>query len=716
MSSVNNYNVNKVTLSSNISLNASTILPAGVSFTLNNSSDQFTYNSTGGFLANPTYSPANLNTLYQEFGNFVNTAGVGNSVITDSGNVPTVTPQNLAPNTNILATTANGVTTISWTSIATMPNITGPVTTTSTLTLGAGDTVTLPTGDTIPVTDSSIQSIPALVSGGSVVYAPMLLGNSYTIASNTIIPNDDIPAGTTFTFQPGANLATSPAPPTDGTSVYFDQDGVFSSLNGNTTLTFFSATNMYDGTPPSGTLIGTIPLGTYNLANGGLGTQFSLPTGDTINVLSVYSYASAMALGIPVDATQSLQAQIETGYVGAANNYIYTNMQNLQKALGQTQQAMSVLTQIQNLANDIKVTPKPSFLSTPANLTGNVSLSSGSGAANAAGTKVTLQHFSSFKFNMNSDGSLGDGQDVLSKLGGGGTVSGVSGDLLHGWTVASGYYYAATGGSNAGVARELYFPYQVGAYSTFVKQQVSSLGSWSAYVYSSQAAYQQAASAYFSVPVQVEPSMSYTPGTVRISTYATYTTISGIKILTGLTPVPVNVPGTGNASAYFSFLSSLATAKTQLSTVVKALSGTQTYLSGKVVDPFSLYATAKKVLQEMSGLPSLPIDKNPGVISYNSTLTIRYGSVNPNFAAYNSAINKWIVQGYNNVNGVGTASAGVIQGDLTKAITAGESLNTTQTEAVRNYLFIFQEFYSSATSMLQTISSLLKTMADNVAR
>jgi len=702
MSSISNINVNAFMLTNNISIPVSTILPQGVSFTLNNPSD--TLNVSTDVQVFRTQTPISL--AANNLGPLLNT-GIGYGV-SSSGGVATVYPLSRDtqpgdnPNTisNITASTVNGVTTISW--VMTATNDQPPLAFTNTLTLGAGDTVILPSGDTIPISDSALQSIPALVSGANAVYAPMLLGNNYTIASNTIIPNSVIPAGTTFTFQPGANLGGIPAPPpTDGTPVYFSQDGVLSSLNGNASLTFLVPTQMYLGTPPSGILWANIPAGSYNIANGGLGTQFSLPTGDTTKVLSVYSYASAMALGIPVDATQSLQAQIETGYVGAANNYIYTNMQNLQTALGQTQQAMSVLTQIQNLANKIQVTPKPSFLSTPTNLSGLVTLSSGSGAANTPGTKVTLQHFSAFSFTESSDGALGNGNEVVQYIRDGNTIQGVSftptGGGTGNGTVASGYYYAATGGSNAGLSRELYFQFQVGPYATFVKQQVSSLGSWSAYVYSSQAAYQQAASAYFSVPVQVEPSISYTPAENFYNR-------------------SLDTPTIGNASAFFSYVSSLATAKLQLSAVVTALSGTQTYLSGKVVDPFSLYATAKKVLQEMSGFPSLPIDKNPGIVSFIGSTTRIQGSVNMNLAAYKSAINSWIVQGYNNVNGVGTASAGVIQGDLTKAITAGESLNTTQTEAVRNYLFIFQEFYSSATSMLQTISSLLKTMADNVAR
>lgn len=60
-------------------------------------------------------------------------------------------------------------------------------------------------------------------------------------------------------------------------------------------------------------------------------------------------------------------------------------------------------------------------------------------------------------------------------------------------------------------------------------------------------------------------------------------------------------------------------------------------------------------------------------------------------------------------------SGGVIQQNLTNAITAGQSLNTTQTEAVRNFLYIYEEYYKSASAVLQAISQVIQKIAAHVS-
>jgi hypothetical protein len=76
----------------------------------------------------------------------------------------------------------------------------------------------------------------------------------------------------------------------------------------------------------------------------------------------------------------------------------------------------------------------------------------------------------------------------------------------------------------------------------------------------------------------------------------------------------------------------------------------------------------------------------------------------------------WITDNYNKTATVGVTSAGLIQQHITDAITAGQSLNTTQTESVRNFLYLFEEYYKSASAVLQAISQLIQKMADGIAR
>lgn len=62
------------------------------------------------------------------------------------------------------------------------------------------------------------------------------------------------------------------------------------------------------------------------------------------------------------------------------------------------------------------------------------------------------------------------------------------------------------------------------------------------------------------------------------------------------------------------------------------------------------------------------------------------------------------------------SKAGAIQGNITKAVTAAQSFNTTQTEKVRSYLFLFEEFYKSAAAMLSQITQIIQKIASNAGK
>jgi hypothetical protein len=48
---------------------------------------------------------------------------------------------------------------------------------------------------------------------------------------------------------------------------------------------------------------------------------------------------------------------------------------------------------------------------------------------------------------------------------------------------------------------------------------------------------------------------------------------------------------------------------------------------------------------------------------------------------------------------------------LTKAITAAQSTNDQQNEDVRNFLNLFEQYYKSASALLQAISQIIQKMA-----
>lgn len=72
----------------------------------------------------------------------------------------------------------------------------------------------------------------------------------------------------------------------------------------------------------------------------------------------------------------------------------------------------------------------------------------------------------------------------------------------------------------------------------------------------------------------------------------------------------------------------------------------------------------------------------------------------------------WVMDGYDTNDN----QQGQYQNDLTLAITAGESLNDSKKEEVRRYLNIFEEYYKSASSILNKINEIIGTMARNISR
>ncbi len=178
--------------------------------------------------------------------------------------------------------------------------------------------------------------------------------------------------------------------------------------------------------------------------------------------------------------------------------------------------------------------------------------------------------------------------------------------------------------------------------------------------------YQQAASAFFNAPV--------TP--VIISTVA---------------------PGSpGYVSAYQQLVSvrkSLSAELTQLS----AITPTST-LSNST----SLYQTLKKVLSDL----------NTAFVT--STGTPIVSATSPGAAS--AGFRKWMLDNYSAYNNPTATQAGQYQQDITFAITAGENLNDTQKETVRNFLFIFEEYYQSAAAALQAITQIIQQMAQNISK
>lgn len=130
------------------------------------------------------------------------------------------------------------------------------------------------------------------------------------------------------------------------------------------------------------------------------------------------------------------------------------------------------------------------------------------------------------------------------------------------------------------------------------------------------------------------------------------------------------------------FSSALAGYKSALGTEISYLSGIT-----DTTDPNTLYAKLKIVYND------IPADTT-------------------NF----SAVNAWVQDNYSAEASANVTLAGNIQQHLTDAITAGQSLNSSQQQEVQNYLFIFQQYYQSAAALLTTMEQIITSMAQAAGR
>lgn len=143
-----------------------------------------------------------------------------------------------------------------------------------------------------------------------------------------------------------------------------------------------------------------------------------------------------------------------------------------------------------------------------------------------------------------------------------------------------------------------------------------------------------------------------------------------------------------NAKGFKQFQTDIIALKNNLVQEIPKLSAITPPLSGGVEDPNSLLAKLRVVLADLN--------------KYDLTTF--------------SGCKNWTLDSYNIHESGAAANAGLIQQHLTFAITAGESLNDTQKESVRRYLFIFEEYYKSAAAVLQSITQIITKMADNIGK
>lgn len=165
-----------------------------------------------------------------------------------------------------------------------------------------------------------------------------------------------------------------------------------------------------------------------------------------------------------------------------------------------------------------------------------------------------------------------------------------------------------------------------------------------------------------------------------------------------VTPVIISTVAPGHPgfpNAYKQLVSVRATLSAQL----KLLSANTP--TSALANSTSLYQTVKKVLSDLNTAFTTPT----GTPIFSTT---------PSGAA-SAGFKKWMLDNYSAFNNPTANQAGQFQQNITFAITAGENLNDTQKETVRNFLFIFEEYYQSAAAALQAITQIIQKMAQHIS-
>lgn len=138
-------------------------------------------------------------------------------------------------------------------------------------------------------------------------------------------------------------------------------------------------------------------------------------------------------------------------------------------------------------------------------------------------------------------------------------------------------------------------------------------------------------------------------------------------------------------SAYNYYKNQIASAKARLSGLISSLTPLTPTLPDGSLDPTTLLAKLKIV----------------------------YGHL-PNTGSF-SSVRAWVLDGYATHNSTATANQGIFQQEITNAIVAGESLNSSQNASVRRYMFLFEQYYTSASSIIQALNQIMLNTARKVS-
>lgn len=184
-------------------------------------------------------------------------------------------------------------------------------------------------------------------------------------------------------------------------------------------------------------------------------------------------------------------------------------------------------------------------------------------------------------------------------------------------------------------------------------------------------AYNLLGSAFYSAPI--DPYFAITlPGALTATPILATTSAEFFNAVPPTDPAVI--------AAFNDFKAQLATSKTAIAGLITTLSGVTPLTPAGEIDPTTLLAKLRIVYAE---LPS--------------------GS----FASCRA----WVLDSYTTHGSSAVVKAGGLQQHITNAITAGESLNSSQNSAVRRYMFIFEQYYQSASSVMSALNQAMLSIS-----
>ncbi|MBS0634106.1 MAG: hypothetical protein JSR37_01415 [Verrucomicrobia bacterium] len=168
--------------------------------------------------------------------------------------------------------------------------------------------------------------------------------------------------------------------------------------------------------------------------------------------------------------------------------------------------------------------------------------------------------------------------------------------------------------------------------------------------------------------------------------------------------------GTESAVAYTAYFNNLATgapipADAQLAaSAFEDLTNATNTIAGYSVT--NILANLDYLIGEIGGKGGSPAS---GLIQALNTVRNDFQGLSNTPANQLSAIQNWIQDAQ-------PSDQGGFQRNLSNAIVSSQSFNDTERENLREVMFVFEEFYKSASGLLSRLTQLLEKMADGIAR